>query len=67
MERVREVGGRIRAGQVTLNASALDIDLTAPFGGYKRSGNGREWGEAGFEAFLETKALIGYEPPSTPS
>ena len=65
MERVREVGGRIRAGQVTLNASALDIDLTAPFGGYKRSGNGREWGEIGFEAFLETKALIGYEPAST--
>ena len=34
MERVRKVGERIRAGQVTLNASALDIDLTAPFGGY---------------------------------
>ena len=35
-------------------------DFGAPFGGYKQSGNGREWGEFGFEEFLETKAVIGW-------
>ena len=34
-------------------------DFTAPFGGYKQSGNGREWGEYGFEEFLEVKAILG--------
>ncbi len=63
MEKMREIGGRIRAGQVYMNGSGLDIiDPAAPFGGYKRSGNGREWGEFGFEAFLEIKAFIGYNP-----
>ena len=66
IEKLREIGGRIRAGQVTLNGSGLDlIDLAAPFGGYKRSGNGREWGDYGFEAFLEVKAFIGYNPASS--
>ena len=63
MEKMREIGGRLRAGQVYINGSGLDIiDPAAPFGGYKRSGNGREWGEFGFEAFLEVKAIIGYNP-----
>ena len=34
-------------------------DFAAPFGGYKQSGNGREWGEFGFEEFLEVKAVFG--------
>jgi len=63
MEKMREIGGRLRAGQVYMNGSGLDkVDPAAPFGGYKRSGNGREWGDFGFEAFLEVKALIGYNP-----
>ena len=35
-------------------------DFSACFGGYKQSGNGREWGEAGFEEFLELKAVLGW-------
>ena len=35
-------------------------DLAAPFGGYKQSGNGREWGRYGFEDFLEVKSVFGY-------
>ncbi len=38
--------------------NGADEDLAAPFGGYKRSGNGREWGELGFHEFVETKAII---------
>ena len=34
--------------------------MNAPFGGYKRSGNGREWGQFGFDEYLETKAALGY-------
>ena len=37
-------------------------DPTAPFGGYKMSGNGREWGDYGFHEYLETKAMLGYAP-----
>ena len=50
---------RIRAGEVTINGA---FDIKAPFGGYKTSGNGREWGEYGFADFLETKAILGYAP-----
>lgn len=57
-ERARSVAKRIRTGNVHLNGAALDI--AAPFGGYKQSGNGREWGRHGFEEFLETKAIMGY-------
>jgi len=56
--RVRRVASRLRAGQVLLNGAP--IDRTAPFGGYKQSGNGREWGEHAFTEFLELKAVIGY-------
>lgn len=51
------VATKLRAGQVTLNDA--DADLNAPFGGYKQSGNGREWGELAFSEFLETKAILG--------
>ena len=54
----REVASRLRTGNVHLNGAGAD--LNAPFGGYKQSGNGREWGELGFEDFLETKAVLGY-------
>jgi aldehyde dehydrogenase (NAD+) len=57
MDRVRRVGSRIRAGQVTLNGARADGHT--PFGGFKQSGNGREWGEHGLRDFLEVKALIG--------
>lgn len=56
-EHARRVAGRIRAGQISLNGASPDF--SAPFGGYKQSGNGREWGQAGFEEFLETKAIMG--------
>jgi len=59
LERAQKVARRIRAGQIALNGSPPDF--SAPFGGYKQSGNGREWGEFGFEEFLETKAVIGWQ------
>ena len=58
LARARRVGRALRAGAVHLNYPAADFN--APFGGYKRSGNGREWGEAGLREYLETKALVGY-------
>ena len=57
MAAVRKVADRLRAGQVVVNGAGPD--LMAPFGGYKQSGNGREWGDLAFGEFLETKALIG--------
>lgn len=51
-----EVAGKIRTGNVHINGSGPDFG--APFGGYKQSGNGREWGVLGFEEFLETKAVF---------
>ncbi|AWN52456.1 aldehyde dehydrogenase family protein [Methylobacterium sp. 17Sr1-1] len=58
LDHVRAVAGQIRAGQVHLNAP--DWDPAAPFGGYKRSGNGREYGREGLEEYLETKAILGF-------
>ncbi len=58
LERARSVAKRIRAGNVHINSAR--IDFRACFGGYKQSGNGREWGEAGLEEFLELKAVFGY-------
>ncbi|WP_299017584.1 aldehyde dehydrogenase family protein, partial [uncultured Caulobacter sp.] len=55
---VRKVAAQLRAGQVNLNGASPD--LMAPFGGYKMSGNGREWGDHAFGEFLETKAILGY-------
>ncbi len=58
VEDARAVGARLRSGNVHLNGA--QADFTAPFGGYKQSGNGREWGVFGFEEFLEVKAVFGY-------
>ena len=57
-ERAKAVARRIRSGNVHLNGAG--VDTNAPFGGYKQSGNGREWGAHGFEEFLEVKAILGY-------
>jgi aldehyde dehydrogenase (NAD+) len=63
IDEVRDVAARIPAGQIYLNGSGIDLfDPTVPFGGHKKSGNGREWGEYGFEAFLEPVSLVGYHP-----
>jgi aldehyde dehydrogenase (NAD+) len=58
--KIREVAAKLRAGQVSINGGGGDP--TAPFGGYKMSGNGREWGDYGFHEYLETKAVLGYAP-----
>lgn len=58
LERARKVAKRIRTGNVHINGAR--VDFSACFGGYKQSGNGREWGEAGIEEFLELKAVFGY-------
>ena len=58
LDRARNVARKIRTGMVHLNGAPLDND--APFGGYKESGNGREWGHYGFEDFLEVKSIFGY-------
>jgi aldehyde dehydrogenase (NAD+) len=60
MGKIRDVASRLRAGQVAINGGGGDF--TAPFGGYKMSGNGREWGDYGFHEYLETKAVLGYAP-----
>jgi aldehyde dehydrogenase (NAD+) len=57
--RARRVGSRIRAGQVALNGASGDMQT--PFGGFKMSGNGREYGEFGLRDFLEVKAMIGVD------
>jgi aldehyde dehydrogenase (NAD+) len=61
LDRARRVAKRIRSGNVHINGARLDF--ASCFGGYKQSGNGREWGEAGLEEFLELKAVFGYAPP----
>ncbi|MDX2146186.1 MAG: aldehyde dehydrogenase family protein, partial [Planctomycetota bacterium] len=58
VERARRVARRIRAGNVNLNGAPNE--RAAPFGGYRQSGNGREWGKFGLEEFLEVKAIAGW-------
>jgi aldehyde dehydrogenase (NAD+) len=58
IDNARRVARRLRTGMVHLNGAPTDIN--APFGGYKQSGNGREWGRDGLKEFLETKAVMGY-------
>lgn len=62
LDMARAIARRIRAGWVTINHA---FDLNAPFGGYKRSGNGREWSEFGFHEYLEVKSILGYAPEAT--
>jgi len=61
----RAVAARIRSGQVHINHPAWNPE--APFGGYKRSGNGREYGREGLEEYLETKAILGFLDGAAPS
>ncbi|WP_419958468.1 aldehyde dehydrogenase family protein [Psychrobacillus psychrotolerans] len=56
-EELKKVALNIRAGQIRINNSKSDI--SAPFGGFKQSGIGREWGDYGIEEFLEPKAIMG--------
>jgi aldehyde dehydrogenase (NAD+) len=58
IDHARKVAAQIRAGNVHINGAGGDMN--APFGGYKQSGTGREWGEFGFEEFLEVKAVLGF-------
>ena len=59
LDQARTVARQIRAGWVSINDG---FDFHAAFGGYKKSGNGREWGEYGFHEYLEIKSLLGYAP-----
>jgi aldehyde dehydrogenase (NAD+) len=61
VDKARAVARRLRAGQVNINGAGPDF--MAPFGGFKQSGNGREWGDHAFSEFLEVKAMLGYQPP----
>jgi aldehyde dehydrogenase (NAD+) len=61
LDHARRVARRIRAGNVHINGARSAFD--GCFGGYKQSGNGREWGEAGLAEFLELKAIFGHEAP----
>ncbi|WP_079528376.1 aldehyde dehydrogenase family protein [Halobacillus hunanensis] len=57
-ELLRKVSTSIRAGRITINDKGKDF--SAPFGGYKQSGIGREWGDFGIEEYLEKKAILGF-------
>jgi aldehyde dehydrogenase (NAD+) len=59
LDRARKIASRLRTGMVHINGAPLDA--MAPFGGYKHSGNGREWGAHGMEEFLEVKSVFGYD------
>jgi aldehyde dehydrogenase (NAD+) len=59
LDRARGIAARLRTGMVHINGAWLDA--AAPFGGYKQSGNGREWGHHGIDEFLELKSVYGYE------
>ena len=58
IDHARRVASRIRAGNIHLNGASGGMDV--PFGGFKQSGNGREWGAHGFTDYLEIKAIEGY-------
>ena len=58
IDKARAVGREIRAGYISLNNAGLDLNV--PFGGYKQSGNGREFGDFAFSEFLELKSVLGW-------
>jgi aldehyde dehydrogenase (NAD+) len=60
LAQVRRVAEQLRAGMIHLNGA--EMGLNAPFGGFKQSGTGREWGEFGLEGYVELKAVLGYSP-----
>ena len=60
LDRARRIAARLETGMVHVNGA--ELDSMAPFGGYKQSGNGREWGREGIGEFLETKSIYGYDP-----
>ena len=62
IEKARAVGREIRAGYISLNNAGLDLNV--PFGGYKQSGNGREFGDHAFSEFLELKSVLGWNTAS---
>jgi len=57
--KARAVASELRAGMIKINYPAWDV--FAAFGGYKQSGNGREYADFGIHDFLETKSVVGYE------
>lgn len=59
-DRAKQVASRIVSGHIYINGDMDLLDVTVPFGGRKMSGNGREFGAAGFEAFTETVVYLGY-------
>jgi aldehyde dehydrogenase (NAD+) len=61
-ERARAMATRIRSGEVHVNGAGTDF--AAPYGGYRKSGNGREFGAVGFEEYLETKSILGWAEPA---
>ena len=61
-ERAKNVARQVRAGMITVNMAPADP--AAPFGGYRQSGNGREWGEHGIEEYLEIKSIMGWNAPA---
>jgi aldehyde dehydrogenase (NAD+) len=58
-KRAQDLAKKMRTGNVYINYP--NGDMSAPFGGYKQSGNGREWGKWGLEEFLEIKGIVGFE------
>jgi aldehyde dehydrogenase (NAD+) len=58
-DRAKSIARRIHTGNIHLNGAGPDFK--APFGGYRQSGNGREWGALGFDEYLETKAIMGFD------
>jgi len=63
LDRARNIAARLRTGMVHINGA--DLDSAAPFGGYKQSGNGREWGAHGMDEFLEVKSIYGFDARNT--
>jgi aldehyde dehydrogenase (NAD+) len=62
LAKARRIAARLRTGMVHINNASLDA--MAPFGGFKQSGNGREWGHHGMDEFLELKSIYGYAAQS---